>query len=124
MTAIDEVIKELDDVRKQLSGYDELKAREERLSQALAILQGSAPVGRPPVARTRRRGGSIDPGQVIHALHLIDEDEGASAVLIREQMGLGPDDSNRLSLLLKSMVDEGQLERRGERRASRYLAKG
>ena len=27
MTAIDEVSKELDDVRKQLSGYDELKAR-------------------------------------------------------------------------------------------------
>ena len=61
---------------------------------------------------------------MIHALHVIDEDEGASAVLIREQMGLGPDDSNRLSILLKSMVDDGQLERRGERRASRYLAKG
>ena len=78
MTAIDEVIKELDDVRKQLSGYDELKAREERLSS------GSQPSSRvlllfsdPRVARTRRRGGSIDPGQVIHALHLIDEDPGS-----------------------------------------------
>lgn len=125
-SAIDEVIKELDDVRKQLSGYDELKAKEERLSAALSILQGSAPVaaGRPPVARARGRRGSIDPGQVIHALHVIDEPEGASAVQIREQMGLSPDDSNRLSVLLKSMTEDGTITRKGERRASRYMPKG
>ena len=121
--AIDEVIKELDDVRKQLSGYDELKQREERLSQALAILQGSGPVRSSAAPARRRRGGSIDPNAVVHALHVIDAPVGASAVEIREQMGLSPDDSNKLSIMLKSMVDDGTIERRGERRASRYLLK-
>ena len=119
--AIDEVIKELDDVRKQLDGYSELKQREERLSQALAILQGSGPVNAAGALAPRsggRRGQTLDEGAIVHAIHV--HGEPASAIDIRQGLGLPDSDSNRLSLKLKAMVDSGALKREGERRASRY----
>ena len=76
-SAIDEVIKELDGVRKQLDGYQELKQREERLSQALAILQGQGPVSaaRPPAPRGggRRTTRSIDDAAIVGAIHAYGE---------------------------------------------------
>ena len=41
--AIDVVTKELEDVRKKLKEYDDLKAKEARLEAALAALEGKAP---------------------------------------------------------------------------------
>jgi hypothetical protein len=122
MTAIDEIIKELDHVRKQLAGYDELKEREERLSEALAILQGQGRMsaGRPPAPRGggRSTAQTIDEGQIVHAVHVHGKE--ASAIDIRQALGLPDSASNALSVKLKKMVDEGTLKRIGERRASRY----
>ena len=44
----------------------------------------------------------------------------ASAIEIRQALGLTDKDSNRLSVRLKRMVEDGILNRQGERRASRY----
>jgi hypothetical protein len=112
---------ELEDVRKKLAGYDDLKAQEERLSAALAALRGDvrpAANRAPTPSRGRRTATGIDDGAIIHAIHTFGEPAGA--IDIRQSLGLPDSASNSLSIKLKKMVDEGTLKRIGERRASRY----
>ncbi len=131
-SAIDTVRKELDDVQKQLDGYEDLVKHRVRLTQALRALEGQsiAPAanatpaaGRPTRAsRARSSREPIHEDKIIHAC--LAHGGPIAATDIRYQLGLSDDQSNALSIVLKRMVDEGKLVRQGERRASRYIVPG
>jgi hypothetical protein len=122
MAAIDALKKELQDVERQLEGFDELVQQRDRLRAALRVLEGGAPIATGKAsagpARGRRTAGSIDDAAIVGAIHAYGEPAPQQA--IREALGLTDKDSNRLSMRLKAMVDDGLLKRQGERRASRY----
>ena len=120
--AIDALKTELEGIEKKLDGYDELVQQRDRLREAVRVLEGTRPLptarssGSP--ARARRSSQGIDEGQIVHAIHTFGEP--ASAIDIRQSLGLPDSASNSLSIKLKKMTDSGTLRRIGERRASRY----
>jgi hypothetical protein len=116
MSAESQLESELAEVRKQLQGFDDLKDQEARLSGALAILRGETVRGR---QAPTRRSGTIDREAIVAALRKNDD---MGATYIGDQLSLSARgiSSNTLSRVLKEMVDEGQLKKTGERRATRY----
>ena len=121
-SALEAIQTELEGIEKQLDGYDELVQHRDRLRAALSVLEGSGPLPRTQPAarapRARRSSTGIDEGAIVHAIH--SHGEPASAIDIRQRLGLADNASNSLSIKLKKMVDDGILKRIGERRASRY----
>lgn len=97
-----------------------LKDEEQRLIAALAILRGKSNGAASTAPRKTTTTGTrtLHDKAIINAIHA--NGEPASAGQIREALKLTAKDSNRLSLKLKTMVDQGLLTRQGERRGSRY----
>jgi hypothetical protein len=123
-----QIAAELKEVREQLAGYDELKERERRLSAALAVLSGDAPTSTgdrlssgPLRARRRegRTGTIIDREAIISALRRHND---MPATYISDQLELQSHGitSAALSRVLADMVRDGQLNKTGERRATKY----
>lgn len=101
-------------VRQQEKLRDEYAAA---LRAELASIGGSASNG--VTSRTRAPKGSnkIDPATIVAVLEAAQVE--ISAADIKERAGITAS-SNSLSIALKKMVDDGQIIRVGERRASKY----
>jgi hypothetical protein len=116
---------ELEEVRSQLDGYEELKERERRLTAAIAVLRGeTAPSpagGTRPRGRPRGGGGAsaIDREAIVAALRQ-NNDMPASYISDQLELGVRGISGGVLSRVLKEMVEDGTLTKTGERRATRY----